>query len=112
ARSRLRAGADDAGARPGFLIEGCEDIAIEHMGIEAGPRSAVEIVESSRIALRDCVIQMRDAPSLYAAIFARGEDLLIARNLIDTLPRSDGATLSDAELNGPCDGASPAPPAV
>jgi hypothetical protein len=112
ARSRLRAVADDAGARPGFLIEGSQDIAIEHMGIEAGPRSAVEIVESSRIALRDCVIQMRDEPSLYAAIFARGEDLLIARNLIDTLPRRDGATLSEAELNGPCDGASPAPPAV
>ncbi len=109
ARSRVVGKAD----RPSFLIENCEDIAIEHLGIEAGPLSAVQVIESRRIALRQCVIQMRDMASLHAAVFARGEDLRIEGNLIDTLAQPNAASATPAAvLDGPCDGAAPAPPAV
>lgn len=109
ARSRVVGEAD----RPTFLIEDCEDIAIERLGIEGGPRSVIEAIESRRIALRQCVIQMRDVASPHAAVFLRGEDLRIEGNLIGTLaqPNAAHATPGDV-LDGPCDGAAPAPAPV
>jgi hypothetical protein len=115
ARSRVRAVAAEAGPRPAFLIETSQDIGIERLGIEAGPRSAVEIEESQRVAVRECVIQMRDEPTIYASIFARGESLVIERNLIDVFsPRGAIAAgiPGNGVLPGPFDGTEPPPPLV
>jgi hypothetical protein len=99
---------------PAFLVVDSHDIAIERLGIEAGPRSAVEILRSQRVAVRQCVIQMRDIATLYQAIFARGVDLVIERNLIDNMPGQTlgGLTPSGGALKGPADGTSPPPPPV
>jgi hypothetical protein len=113
ARSRVRASAVRTGAQPAFLIVDSEDIAIERLGIEAGPRSAVEILRTRRAAVRQCVIQMRDIPTMFQAIWARGEDLVIERNLIDNLSRRDvagGPAVSI--LNSAFDGTLPPPPVV
>jgi len=117
ARARVRAGLVQDKTAPAFLVVDSHDIAIERLGIEAGPRSAVEILRSQRVAVRQCVIQMRDLATLYQAIFARGEDLVIERNLIDNLPRQNiilagGAGSGTGVLKGPADGASPPPPPV
>jgi len=112
ARSRVRAIAGRPGPQPAFLIVDSEDIAIERLGIEAGPRSAVEILRTQRAAVRQCVIQMRDLPTTYQAIWARGEDLVIERNLIDNLPRRDVGGPTGGVLNSAFDGTSPPPPVV
>ena len=114
ARARVRAGLRNGVAAPAFLVVDSHDIAIERLGIESGPRSAVEILRSQRVAVRQCVIQMRDLATLYQAIFARGADLVIERNLIDNMP---GQTLGafapgGGALKGPADGSSPPPPPV
>src|SRR5262249_51622047 len=64
ARSRVQAVSEQNGALPAFLIVDSEDIGLERLGIEAGPRSAVEILHSQRVAVRACVIQMRDLPTI------------------------------------------------
>ncbi len=116
ARARVRAEML-RNSMPAFLVVDSRDIAIERLGIESGPRSAVEILRSHRVAVRQCVIQMRDIATLYPAIFARGEDLVLERNLIDNLParRTVIAAAGVPEagiLRGPVDGVSPPPPPV
>lgn len=112
ARARVEATIRDDQEQPAFLIVDSVSIAIERLSIEAGPRSAVEIVRTERAAVRQCVIQMRDVPTIYQSIWARGENLVIERNLIDVLSRRDQALAggAGAVLNGPFDGTSPPPP--
>jgi hypothetical protein len=114
ARCRVRAGLDAAGAPlPAFTIVGSEDIGIERLGIEAGPRSAVEIVASRRVAVRQCVIQMRDLPTIYQAIWARGADLVFERNYITVLSRrAMGVAVPPPGFvhDSAFDGTSPPPP--
>ena len=110
ARARVVAPAPAAGGSPAFFIVDSTNIAIERLGIEAGPRSAIEILRGERIAVRQCVIQMRDRPTVYQSIFARGTRMVIERNLIDILPRN-GAGATGA-LKSPFDGVSPPPPPV
>jgi hypothetical protein len=115
ARARVRAGLIERQSAPAFLIVDSQDIAIERLGIESGPRSAVEILRSRRVAVRHCVIQMRDIATLYQAIFARGDDLVIEGNLIDNLVKpavilAGGPGPTTGVLNGAADGAAPPPP--
>src|SRR5262249_35143425 len=105
-----------AGAEPAFLIVDSQKIAIERLGIEAGPRSAVEIPRGERIAVRQWVIQMRDVAPTYQSIFARGKHLVIERNLVDVLPRNGGGAAGGVAgtgaLKSAFDGVSPPPPVV
>jgi len=115
ARSRVQAVADAKGAPlPAFLVVKSQDIGIERLGIEAGPRSAVEIQDSQRIAVRQCVVQMRDLPTIYQSIWVHGEatDIVIERNLIDILPKRDvkGGGPGSGVLDSPFDSVSPPPP--
>lgn len=110
ARSRVRARTRRA-PEPAFLIVDSEEISIEKLGIESGPRSAVEILRSVRIAVRQCVIQMRDVPTTYQSIFARGDDLVIERNVIDILRRDSPVGLTGV-LNSAFDSVLPPPPLV
>lgn len=112
ARSRVRAATPQAGPLPAFTIVDSQDIAIERLGIESGPRSAVDILRSQRVAVRQCVLQMRDVPTMYQAIFARGDDLVIERNLVDILSREAAAGGGAGILNSAFDGVSPPPPVV
>lgn len=116
ARARVRAGLIQDKNAPAFLVVDSRDIAIERLGVESGPRSAVEILRSQRVAVRQCVIQMRDLATVYPAIFARGEDLVIERNLIDNLVKptvilaGGPGGAGPLVLKGPADGVSPSPP--
>lgn len=114
ARSRLIAATDENDAPlPAIRIEDSLDICVEKLGIESGPRSAVEIRGSLRIALRHLVVQMRDLPSIHTSVFASGEHLLIEHCLFDILAQTNPAAAIPIEvLDGPCDGADPAPPPV
>jgi hypothetical protein len=109
ARARVRAAGAVNAPQPAFLIVDSQKIAIERLGIEAGPRSAIEILRSRRVAVRQCVVQMRDLPTTYQSIFARGQDLVLERNLIDIMPREGGPA---GALQSAFDGVSPPPPAV
>jgi len=113
ARCRVRAAAGLAGPLPAFLVLDSQDIAIERLGIEAGPRSAVEIARSQRVAVRQCVIQMRDMPTIFQAIWARGEDLVFERNLVGILSRAGlagGPGVAGFVQDSAFDGTSPPPP--
>jgi hypothetical protein len=108
ARARVVAPSPAGGGdKPAFLIVDSTKIAIERLGIEAGPRSAVEILRGELIAVRQCVIQMRDRPTTYQSIFARGRHMVIERNLIGVLLRN-GAGAAGV-LKSPFDGVSPPP---
>jgi hypothetical protein len=113
ARARVRAVATALGPEPAFLVIDSHDVAIERLGLEAGPRSAVEIARSQRVAVRRCVIQMRDLPTIFQAIWARGLDLVIEGNLVDILSREAGVPGGlGTILNHATDGVSPPPPVV
>ncbi|PYS67640.1 MAG: hypothetical protein DMF69_22440 [Acidobacteria bacterium] len=79
-------GADE----PAFLITNSTEITLEDMAIESGPRSAVQIGNSRHVTVQRCLIQMRDRPTIWQAIFSRGDDVLIDSNTIEVLPREGG----------------------
>jgi hypothetical protein len=90
-RTRVRATVDANGTPlPAFLISNSTAIVLEDMAIEAGPRSAVQINNARHVTVRRCLIQMRDQPTLWQAIFSRGDDILIDSNIIEVLPREGG----------------------
>jgi hypothetical protein len=90
-RTRVRAAVDDNGAAlPAFLISNSTAIVIEDMAIESGPRSAVQISNARQVTVGHCLIQMRDQPTLWQAIFSRGDDILIDSNVIEVLPLQGG----------------------
>jgi hypothetical protein len=76
--------------QPAFMISNSTAIAIEDLAIESGPRSAVQIFNSRHVTVRRCLIQMRDRPTIWQAIFSRGDDVLIDSNTIEVLPREGG----------------------
>jgi uncharacterized protein DUF6519 len=91
-RTRVSASTDKNGnPLPAFTITTSNEITIDKMAIESGPRSAVEITNSRHITIKDCLIQMRDVPTVWQAIFSRGDDILIDSNTIEVLPREGGA---------------------
>jgi hypothetical protein len=82
------------------------------MAIEAGPRSAVQIENSRFVALRRCLVQMRDVASLWQAVYSRGDDVVIEGNVVEivaaeggapkaTVPQQIGDALSPNEENTP-----------
>lgn len=77
-------------AAPAFLITNSDEITLESMAIESGPMSAVQIGNSRHITVQRCLIQMRDRPTIWQAIFSRGDDVLIDSNIIEVLPREGG----------------------
>jgi len=90
-RSRVRAANNpNSPTLPAFLVTNSDTIAIEELAIESGPRSAVEIRNSRRVDVRRCLIQMRDDPTLWQAIYSRGDDVTIDGNTIEVLPRQGG----------------------
>lgn len=90
-RTRIRAARDGRGdPAPAFLIRNADGIVLEDMAIEAGPRSAVQIDNARHVSVRDCLIQMRDLPTIWQAIYSRGDDILIEDNVIEVLPREGG----------------------
>ncbi|MFO1302120.1 MAG: DUF6519 domain-containing protein [Burkholderiales bacterium] len=86
-RVRAVSAAGGGGPLPTFLVADSAVIDLDSMTLEAGPRSAVEIQNSRHVTVADCVVQMRDRPTLWQSIYSRGDDILIARNLIEVLPR-------------------------
>ena len=89
-RTRVQAVVDPNDApRPAFMISNSTEITLEDMAIESGPRSAIQIDNSSHVAVQRCLIQMRDRPTIWQAIFSRGDDVLIDSNIIEVLPRMD-----------------------
>ncbi len=90
-RTRVRATVDANGtALPAFMISNSTAITLEDMAIESGPRSAVQISNARHVTVQRCLIQMRDRPTLWQAIFSRGDDVLIDSNIIEVLPREGG----------------------
>ena len=85
--ARIRAISDDGMPQPAFMITNSDTITIEDLAIESGPRSAVQIENACRVAVRRCVVQMRDLPTIWPAIHSRGDDILIDSNIIEVLPR-------------------------
>lgn len=73
---------------PGFLISNSSTIELEDMAIESGPASAVHITNARDITVRRCLIQMRDQPTTWQAIYSRGDDVLIEANIIEVLPET------------------------
>ena len=92
-RTRVQAISDQKGPLPAFLITNSTEIALEDMAIESGPRSAVEVQNSRHVTVQRCLIQMRDRPTIWQAIFSRGDDVLIDSNIIEVLPREGGPPL-------------------
>lgn len=89
--TRVRAAADPNNTPlPAFLISNSTAIVLDDMAIESGPRSAVQIDNARRVTVRRCLIQMRDQPTLWQAIFSRGDDVLIEANVIEVLPVRGG----------------------
>ena len=90
-RTRVQAIVDpNDGPLPAFLISNSTAITLEDMAIESGPRSAVQIVNARHVTVQRCLIQMRDQPTIWQAIFSRGDDVLIDANIIEVLPRQGG----------------------
>lgn len=111
--TRVRAVADRM-TLPAFLVSNSTAVVLEDMAIESGPRSAVQIDNARHVGIRRCLIQMRDRPTLWQAIYSRGDDILIEGNTIEVLPRGDvppapavppapGAIGSPASVNTPPD---------
>ena len=90
-RTRVQAIVDPNDApQPAFMISNSTEITLADMAIESGPRSAVQIDNSRHVTVRRCLIQMRDGPTIWQAIFSRGDDVLIDSNIIEVLPREGG----------------------
>jgi len=85
--TRIRAIPDNAAPQPAFMIKNSDTVAIEDLAIESGPRSAVQIDNARRVAVCRCLVQMRDLPTIWQAIYSRGDDILIDSNIIEVLPR-------------------------
>lgn len=85
--TRIRATVNDDIPQPAFLIQNSDAIVVQDMAIEAGPRSAVQIDNARHVSIRRCLIQMRDLSTLWQAIYSRGDDILIAENTVEVLPR-------------------------
>ena len=85
--TRIRAISDDETPQPTFMITNSDTIGIEDLAIESGPRSAVQIENACRVAVRRCLVQMRDVPTIWPAIHSRGDEILIDSNIIEVLPR-------------------------
>ncbi|HEV7389955.1 MAG TPA: DUF6519 domain-containing protein [Gemmatimonadaceae bacterium] len=79
---------DDGAALPAFMISNSSAIMLEDIAIESGPASAVHITNARNVTVARCLIQMRDQPTLWQAIFSRGDDVLIDSNIIEVLPRT------------------------
>ena len=91
-RTRVRAIVDRGGnPQPAFMISTSTQITLEDMAIESGPRSAVHITNARHVTVRCCLIQMRDVPTLWQAIFSRADDVLIESNILEVLPRGGGS---------------------
>lgn len=88
--SRVRAIARDGAPLPAFMISNSTEIVIEDLAMESGPRSAVQIDNARHVTVRNCLIQMRDLPTIWQAIFSCGDDVLIESNVIEVLPREGG----------------------
>ena len=87
-RTRVRAIVDARGIpQPAFFISNSTEITLADMAIESGPRSAVNISNARHVTVQRCIIQMRDEPTLWQAIFSRGDDVLLDSNIIEVLPR-------------------------
>ncbi len=89
-RTRIQATDDEGIPLPAFLIQDSDEIVLEDMALEAGPRSAVQIDNARHITVRRCLVQMRDLPTIWQAIYSRGDDILIEENIIEVLPREGG----------------------
>lgn len=55
--------------------------------VRAATRPAIEVRGGSDVTIRECLIEMRDAPTEWPAIFFQGEDALIERNVVRVRPR-------------------------
>jgi len=88
--TRVRAIQDERrGPMPAFWLRDCDGIDLEDMAIESGPRSAVQIDNCRDVGVRRCLIQMRDEDSVWQAIYSRGDDIVIERNIIEVIdPRA------------------------
>jgi hypothetical protein len=89
-RTRVQSISGQLGDQPAFLITNSTEITLEDMAIESGPRSAVQVGNSRHVTVQRCLIQMRDRPTIWQAIFSRGDDVLIDSNIIEVLPREGG----------------------
>ena len=85
--TRVRA-VDERAPRPAFTVSTSSAVVLEDMAIESGPASAVHITNARDVTVRNCLIQMRDRPTLWQAIYSRGDDVVIDSNIIEVLPRN------------------------
>lgn len=76
------------------MISNSTAITLEDLAIESGPESAVRISNARHVTVRRCLIQMRDRPTIWQAIYSRGDDILIDSNIIEVLPREGGPPAS------------------
>jgi hypothetical protein len=101
-RSRIVAPSSGATALPAVKIERSRDITIESLGLEGGPAAVVHIEETSRdVRILDNLIQMRDEDGktgVWPALFTRGDDVEIARNLILIRPDPKAEVHQDIAL--------------
>lgn len=94
-RSRIRATAGpNSPPTPAFMISNSTAITLEDLAIESGPESAVRINNARHVTVRRCLIQMRDRPTIWQAIYSRGDDIVIDSNIIEVLPREGGPPAS------------------
>lgn len=108
-RSRVQAALINDAPAPAFMISNSNEISIETLAIESGPRSAVQIDNSKHVTISECLIQMRDQSTLWQAIYSRGDDILIQKNIVEILPREGGPPVPQLP---PLFGAGPNAPAT
>ena len=92
-RTRVRAIVDErAGPQPAFFVMDSHGIELDEMAIESGPRSALHIHNARFVALRRCLVQMRDEDTVWQAVYSRGDDIAIEDNIIEVLSPREGWT--------------------
>jgi hypothetical protein len=69
---------------PIIQLENCTNIRIESLAFAAGLHSAIVVLQSQRVTIRECEIIMSDPKGSEPAIFFQVEDGLIERNLISS----------------------------
>jgi hypothetical protein len=89
------------------------DISLSDLCVIAATRSAIEARGGAEITIRECVVEMRDQPTTWPAIFFLGDDGCIERNVMRVRPNAAslsagvpliaGAGLGGLQLGGTCE---------
>jgi hypothetical protein len=88
-RSRIIAQSLNQTPQPAVLIQQSQDITVEGLTLEAGPSAVVQVDNSQAIRLANNLIQVRDirnAPSVWPAVWLAGQHIEVDSNIIEILP--------------------------